>query len=78
MGEDVYKFAFHQIQEVLKKTNNELTLLVLLMANAPTINSNLIDKGIKILKKKKKLTQQLQLLFIICGAHYVQEDLVRI
>ena len=44
LGEDVYKFAFTQIQEILKKTNKKLSLLVLLMANAPTISSNLIDR----------------------------------
>ncbi len=54
LGEDVYKFAFNQIQEILKKTNSKLSLLVLLMANAPTINSNLIDRGVKILKRNKK------------------------
>ena len=43
-------------------------MVVLLFANVATISSNLIDKGIKILKKKKKFTQLFQPL-IICGVH---------
>ena len=54
LGEDVYKFAFEQIEQQLSKKNLKVTYLVLLMANAPTINSELIDEGIKILKKNKK------------------------
>lgn len=54
LGEDVYKFAFEQIEQQLSKKNLKVTYLVLLMANAPTINSELIDEGIKILKKIKK------------------------
>ena len=54
LGEDVYKFAFGQIQkQLLKENKSKITFLVLLMANAPTINSKLIDEGIRILKKNK-------------------------
>ena len=46
LGEDVYKFAFGQIQkQLLKENKSKITFLVLLMANAPTINSKLIDEG---------------------------------
>lgn len=52
LGEDVYKDAFLKIKKILK--GREIKLVVLLMANAGTINSNLIKKGIKILTKNKK------------------------
>ena len=42
----------------LKKTNKKLSLLVLLI-NAPTC-SNLIDRGVKILKRNKKRILLLQ------------------
>ena len=50
LGEDVFKNAYLQIQKKIKK----IEMIVLLMANAPTINSNLIDEGIKKLKKNKE------------------------
>lgn len=54
LGEDVYKFAFQQIKKKLaEESKTKINLLILLMANAPTINSSLIDKGVKILKKNK-------------------------
>jgi hypothetical protein len=53
LGEDVYKFAFDQIKDQLKAINEKITYLVLLMANAPTIDSKLIDKGISILNNNK-------------------------
>ena len=45
----------------------EIKLVVLLMANAGTINSKLIKEGIKILLKNKNTTRQLQLQFTTCG-----------
>ena len=53
LGEDVYKFAFDQIKEQLEEIDEKITYLVLLMANAPTIDSKLIDKGINILNNNK-------------------------
>ena len=52
LGEEVFKDAYYKIKKHLmgKKVN----LLVLLMANAGTINASLIKKGIKILKRNKK------------------------
>ena len=51
LGEDVYKYAYLQIKEILKKENKKIDLIVLLMANAATITANLIDQGIEKLKK---------------------------
>ena len=49
LGEDVYKHAYFEIKKILKKENKKIKLIVLLMANAPTITHKLIDKGIEIL-----------------------------
>ena len=54
LGEDVFKYSYNQIKSRMKKIDRKITYLVLLMANAPTINSTLINKGINILKKNKK------------------------
>ena len=50
LGEDVYQHAYFEIKEILKKENKKIELIVLLMANAPTITYKLIDKGIEILR----------------------------
>jgi CMP-N-acetylneuraminic acid synthetase len=50
LGDDVFKFTFEQI----KKKYKNISLVVLLMANAPAVNSNMIDKGIAILKRNKE------------------------
>ena len=49
LGEDVFKHGYDEI----KKKYKNIKLLVLLFANAPTINAKLIDKGIEILLKNK-------------------------
>ena len=54
-GEDVYKDAYFRIKESLKKENKKIDMVVLLMANAGTVNSSLIKKGISMLKKNKRL-----------------------
>ena len=54
LAEDVYKHAYENIKTSLKKEKKEITLLVLLMANAATITTKIIDKGIRILTKNKK------------------------
>ena len=51
LGEDVFKYSFEQIKKKYKK---KIKMLVLLMANAPAVNTNMIDKGINILMKNKK------------------------
>ncbi len=54
LGEDVYQHAYFKIKKILKEKNFKIKYLVLLMANSPTINSSLINKGIMILDKNKK------------------------
>tara|TARA_B100000963_G_scaffold350135_2_gene360001 strand:+ start:2754 stop:3491 length:738 start_codon:yes stop_codon:yes gene_type:complete len=55
LGEDVFKDAYYKIQNLLKRRKKKIELLVLLMANAGTINSKLIKTGITMLRKNKKL-----------------------
>ncbi len=50
LGEDVYKYCFDQI----KKKHKKIELIVLLMANAPTLNSSMLDNAIKKIRKNKK------------------------
>ena len=45
LGEDVYKFTYKKILE--SNPSKKIKLVVLLMANAPTVTSQMIDKGIK-------------------------------
>jgi hypothetical protein len=54
LGEDAYKHGFDAISKDLEKEQQELELLVLLMCNAPTINGQLIDKGIGMLRKNQE------------------------
>ena len=51
LGEEVFRDGYFKIKKLLQAQNYTIELLVLLMANAPTITGTLIDKGIKILKK---------------------------
>ncbi len=55
LGEKVYEHGFQFIKKELKKNEKNIKLVVLLMANAGTINTALIDRGIKILIKNKKI-----------------------
>lgn len=50
LGEDVYKYCYDQI----KKKNHKIELIVLLMANAPTLNTSMLDNAIKKIRKNKK------------------------
>jgi len=52
LGEEVFRDAYYKIKKKLK--GKKISLIVLLMANAGTINASLIKKGINILKKNKK------------------------
>ena len=54
LGEDVFRDGYFKIKDELKKDNKEIEAVVLLMANAATINSELIKKGISILRRNKK------------------------
>lgn len=54
LGEDAYMHGFEAIRADLATEGKDLELLVLLMCNAPTINSKLIDEGVKILRKNHK------------------------
>ena len=54
LGEDVFKDAYFKIKSIVEKKNKKLEMLVLLMANAGTVNNKLINKGISILKNSKK------------------------
>ena len=65
LGDHVFEYSYNQIKKNLKK---KIELVVLLFANAPTINFKLIDKGIALLKKINILIQLLQPQCIICGA----------
>ena len=55
LGEKVYEHGYFKIKEDLKGKNLKIEMIILLMANAATINTSLIDRGIKILRKNKKL-----------------------
>ena len=50
LGDHVFEYSFNQVK---KKNSKKIELVVLLFANAPTINFKLIDKGIASLKKNK-------------------------
>ena len=53
LGDHVFEDGYFKIKEILKKENKKIKLIVLLFANAATVNAKLIDKGIEILRKKK-------------------------
>lgn len=52
LGEDAFHHGYKVIQETLKSEGKTLTYLILLFANAPTISSEMIDKGISILNEQ--------------------------
>ena len=54
LGEDVFEHGYFQIKKLLKTKNKDIELIVLLFANVATISSDLIDKGIRFLRKNKK------------------------
>ena len=49
LGDHVFEYSYEQVKKKIKK----IELVVLLFANAPTINFKLIDQGITLLKKNK-------------------------
>jgi len=50
LGEDVYLYSYSKIKEKIKN----IELVVLLFANAPTLNESMLDNAIKKIKKNKK------------------------
>ena len=46
LGEHVFEHGYFQIKKDLKLIKKKVELIVLLMANAATINAKIIDKGI--------------------------------
>jgi CMP-N-acetylneuraminic acid synthetase len=50
LGEDVFAHGYHEIKNTLAKEGLNIELVVLLFANSATLNSDLIDKGIDILR----------------------------
>ena len=55
LGEYVFEHAYFEIKKLLGLKKKDIEFIVLLMANAPTISGKLIDKGINILRKNKKM-----------------------
>lgn len=50
LGEDAYRHGFEVVRERLAADGEELELLALLFANAPTVSGELIDRGVEILR----------------------------
>ncbi len=50
LGEDAYKHGFEVIKERLAAEGQELEMLALLFANAPTVSGELIDQGVETLR----------------------------
>ena len=47
LGEDVYKYCYEVAKKRMQNNGEKIRYLVLLMANAPMINSKIINQGIK-------------------------------
>ncbi len=52
LGEDAYVHAYELVKKECKEKGEKLELLVLLMANAPTITTETLEDGIRILREK--------------------------
>jgi CMP-N-acetylneuraminic acid synthetase len=55
LGEDAFKHGFDVIREEISEEGDELELLVLLFANAPTVSSELIREGVALLRSDPSL-----------------------
>ncbi len=53
LGEDVFVHGYHEIKSKLASEGLDIELVVLLFANAATLNSDLVDDGIDILRTNK-------------------------
>ena len=51
LGEDVFQHGYLQIKNLLAKEKQKIELMVLLFANAATVNAEMIDKGVEILRR---------------------------
>ena len=54
LGDHVFEHGYFEIKKKLNIKKDDIEFVVLLFANAATINSKIIDRGIKILRKNKK------------------------
>ena len=52
LGEDAYVHAYELIKAECAASGEELELLVLLMANAPTISAEILEDGIRVLREQ--------------------------
>jgi len=50
LGEDVFKHGYLFIKDLLESKNENIEMMILLFANAPTVTSQMIDEGIEILR----------------------------
>lgn len=51
LGEDAYLHAYDVIKAEYEEAGDELELIVLLMANAPTITPDMLEEGIRVLRE---------------------------
>ena len=65
MGEEVFRHGFIEIKKLYKNSQKKIEMMVLLFANAPTLTTEMIDKGIEILKNDKEADSALVLLYTI-------------
>ena len=54
LGDHVFEHGYFEIKKKLNLKKNNIEFVILLFANAATVSSAMIDKGIKILRKNKK------------------------
>jgi CMP-N-acetylneuraminic acid synthetase len=54
LGEDVFAHGYYEIKRQLEEEGLDIELIVLLFANGATLNSDLIDQGITILRNDEK------------------------
>ena len=55
LGEDAFRHGHQVIRDQFTQIGKDLELLVLLFANAPTVSSELIDRGIELLRSDQSL-----------------------
>ena len=51
LGEDVFVHGYYEIKRILKEQGFDIEFVVLLFANGATLNGELIDKGVAILRQ---------------------------
>jgi CMP-N-acetylneuraminic acid synthetase len=50
LGEDAYRHGYYVIKERLEEDGEQVEMIALLFANAPTVTAELIDKGVEMLR----------------------------